>query len=68
MLPPTLPQTKRLVLDMRLDGPDFVLNLGARSDGGLKRGTVYVTLARMEKKGFVTSEQEPQSAGAETPQ
>jgi PadR family transcriptional regulator, regulatory protein PadR len=64
MSPPTLPRTERVVLDLLLDGPDFGLNLVARSDGGLKRGTVYVTLARMEKKGFVTSEQEPQPSGA----
>jgi len=62
--PPTLPQTERLALELLLDGPDFGLNLVARSDGALKRGTVYVTLARMERKGFITSEQEPQTPGA----
>jgi PadR family transcriptional regulator, regulatory protein PadR len=64
MSPPTLPQTERLVLELLLDGPDFGLNLVAKSEGGLKRGTVYVTLARMERKGFITSEQEPQTSGA----
>jgi PadR family transcriptional regulator PadR len=64
MSSPTLPQTERLVLELLLEGPDFGLNLVARSEGGLKRGTVYVTLARMERKGFITSEQEPQTPGA----
>jgi DNA-binding PadR family transcriptional regulator len=62
--PPTLPERERLVLELLLDGPDFGLSLVARSDGALKRGTVYVTLGRMERKGFITSEQEPQSPGA----
>jgi DNA-binding PadR family transcriptional regulator len=64
MAPPTLPSRERLVLELLLDGPDFGLGLVARSDGALKRGTVYVTLGRMERKGFVASEQEPQAAGA----
>jgi DNA-binding PadR family transcriptional regulator len=62
--PPTLPQSERLVLELLLDAPDFGLNLVARSDGALKRGTVYVTLGRMERKGFIVSEQEPQAPGA----
>jgi DNA-binding PadR family transcriptional regulator len=64
MPPPTLPQTERLVLELLLDGPDFGLNLVTKSDGALKRGTVYVTLGRMERKGFITSEQEPPTPGA----
>jgi PadR family transcriptional regulator len=61
---PTLPETERFVLELLLAGPDFGLNLVAKSDGALKRGTVYVTLGRMERKGFITSEQEPQTPGA----
>jgi DNA-binding PadR family transcriptional regulator len=34
------------------------------SGGTLKRGTVYVTLGRLEGKGYVQSEQEPQAPGA----
>ena len=41
----------------------YGLQLVERSDGALKRGTVYVTLARMEAKGLVQSEQEPLPAG-----
>ena len=33
----------------------YGLDLVKRSDGRLKRGTVYVTLQRMEEKGFITS-------------
>ena len=64
MSPPTLPPSERLVLELLLDGSDFGLNLVARSNGALKRGTVYVTLGRMDRKGFITSEREPQAPGA----
>lgn len=64
MSTPTLPARERLVLELLLEGPDFGLNLVARSDGALKRGTVYVTLGRMERKGFISSEQEPRPPGA----
>jgi PadR family transcriptional regulator PadR len=53
-----------LVLELLLEGPDFGLNLVARSEGALKRGTVYVTLARMERKGLISSEQEPPRPGS----
>jgi len=36
----------------------FGLELVALSDGALKRGSVYVTLARMEDKGLVESRHE----------
>jgi len=35
------------------------LRMVEESDGALKRGTVYVTLGRMEARGLVESEQEP---------
>lgn len=34
------------------------------SGGRLKRGTVYVTLGRMEEKGYLDSRQEPLPPGA----
>lgn len=62
---PTLPPKERLILDLLVaDGPMFGLQLVALSNGSLKRGTVYVTLGRMEAKGFVTSEQEAMPEGA----
>jgi DNA-binding PadR family transcriptional regulator len=36
-------------------GPTYGLDLVAQSRGKLKRGSVYVTLGRMEEKGFVSS-------------
>jgi DNA-binding PadR family transcriptional regulator len=42
----------------------FGLELIEQSEGRLKRGSVYVTLARMEAKGFVQSRQEERAAGA----
>jgi PadR family transcriptional regulator, regulatory protein PadR len=53
-----------LVLEQLRDGEKYGLELVAASRGALKRGTVYVTLGRMERKGFVTSRQEAQGAGA----
>ena len=62
---PTLPPKERLILEMLVSsGPLYGLELVDRSDGDLKRGTVYVTLGRMEAKGFLTSEQEEMPEGA----
>ena len=62
---PTLPPKERLILDLLIaQGPLFGLQLVALSEGALKRGTVYVTLGRMETKGFVRSEQEAMPPGA----
>jgi DNA-binding PadR family transcriptional regulator len=60
-----LPAKERLILDL-LDssGPLYGLRLVELSEGRLKRGTVYVTLARMEAKGYLESEQEPPAPGA----
>ena len=61
----TLPPQERLILEMLVArGPTYGLQLVEQSAGALKRGTVYVTLGRMEMKGLVTSEQEPQPPGA----
>lgn len=63
--PPTLPPKERTILELLVsEGPMFGLQLVERSEGALKRGTVYVTLGRMEAKGFVESEQEPALPGA----
>lgn len=42
----------------------YGLQLVAASKGGLKRGTVYVTLGRMEDKGYVTSRLDEPPPGA----
>ena len=60
-----LPPKERLILELLASsGPLFGLRLVELSQGKLKRGTVYVTLARMEAKGYLESEQEPPAAGA----
>jgi DNA-binding PadR family transcriptional regulator len=62
---PTLPSKERLILELLVScGPMFGLQLVEASRGRVKRGTVYVTLGRMEQKRFVESEQEPRSTGA----
>jgi len=54
-----LPAKERLILELLSStGPLFGMRLVELSDGQLKRGTVYVTLARMEAKGYLQSEQE----------
>jgi DNA-binding PadR family transcriptional regulator len=56
---PTLPSKERLILDLLVSGgPMYGLQLIASSGGSLRRGTVYVTLGRMEAKGYLSSEQE----------
>lgn len=62
---PTLPPKERLILEMLVSsGPMYGLQLVDQAGGALKRGTVYVTLGRMEQKGLVESEQESQPPGA----
>ncbi len=62
---PTLPAKERLILELLLaHGALYGLELVDWSSGALKRGTVYVTLGRMEAKGFVTSEREDLPEGA----
>jgi DNA-binding PadR family transcriptional regulator len=62
---PTLPAKERLILELLVANTEmFGLQLVEASAGRLKRGTVYVTLRRMEKKGFLESEQELPVPGA----
>jgi PadR family transcriptional regulator PadR len=61
----TLPPKERQILELLVSsGPMYGLQLVEQSEGALKRGTVYVTLGRMEAKGFVESEQESLPPGA----
>ena len=54
-----LPRKEQLILELLAsEGPMYGLQLVEHSAGALKRGTVYVTLGRMEAKGLVKSEQE----------
>ena len=60
---PSMSRTESLVMEL-LRGPErYGLELVDKSAGALKRGSVYVILARMEEKGFVESRQEDRSPG-----
>ncbi len=53
---PTLPPKEALILELLVQGTElYGLQLVAASKRQLKRGTVYVTLGRMEDKGFISS-------------
>jgi PadR family transcriptional regulator PadR len=61
---PSLSRTEGLILELLGGGEKFGLQLVEDSSGQLKRGTVYVTLARMQEKGYLESRTESPSAGA----
>jgi PadR family transcriptional regulator len=64
---PTVSRKEALILDLLAlvgSGEMYGLELVEASDGQLKRGTVYVTLGRMEDKGYVVSVQEVKPPGA----
>ena len=62
---PRLSTAERLILDLLVEHDElYGLRLVERSDGRLKRGTVYVTLGRMQEKGYLVSRQEPLPPGA----
>lgn len=56
---PRLSAKESLILELLARHAElYGLQLVAESKGRLKRGTVYVTLQRMEEKGYVASRQE----------
>ena len=60
-----LPKKELLILELLVsEGSMYGLQLVERSDAALKRGTVYVTLGRMESKGLIESEQETPNPAA----
>lgn len=52
---PRLSATERLILELLAGEEMFGLQLIESSKGALKRGTAYVTLGRMQDKGYVES-------------
>jgi DNA-binding PadR family transcriptional regulator len=56
--------TESLVMELLRGRERYGLELVDASDGSLKRGSVYVTLARMEEKGFVESRHEERQPGS----
>jgi len=61
---PRLSPTEHLILELLADEEMFGLQLVEQSKRALKRGTVYVTLGRMQDKGYVESRTEKQPPGA----
>ncbi len=61
---PTLSGTEGVILELLRDQDLFGLQLVELSGGRLKRGTVYVTLGRMQEKGYLESRTEPRAPGA----
>jgi len=61
---PSISSTESLVLDLLESSERYGLELVDASKGRLKRGSIYVTLGRMEVKGFVESRQEDRAPGA----
>ena len=61
---PSISATESLVLDLLGHGERYGLEMIDVAAGKLKRGSIYVTLGRMEAKGFVTSRQEERQPGA----
>lgn len=62
---PRLSATERLIVELLAAHEElFGLRMVELSDGRLKRGTVYVTLGRMQEKGYLESRQEPLPEGA----
>jgi DNA-binding PadR family transcriptional regulator len=60
-----LSETEQTILALLLSDRDlFGLQIVERSRGAVKRGTVYVTLGRMQDKGYVESRTEPPAPGA----
>jgi DNA-binding PadR family transcriptional regulator len=62
---PSLSGKETAILQLLAGGAEmYGLQIVTESDGVIGRGTVYVTLARMQDKGFIGSRQEAQPAGA----
>jgi DNA-binding PadR family transcriptional regulator len=56
--------TESLVMELLRGQERYGLELVDTAGGALKRGSVYVILARMEAKGFIESRQEERVEGA----
>ena len=62
---PILSATERLIIELLAAHDElFGLRMVELSEGRLKRGTVYVTLGRMQEKGYLESRQEALPEGA----
>jgi PadR family transcriptional regulator PadR len=61
---PSLSRKEALILEMLVSSRRelYGLEMVDASNGELKRGTIYVTLQRMQEKGFIDSKQEARTA------
>jgi PadR family transcriptional regulator PadR len=61
---PSLSRKEALILEMLVGGGRelYGLEMVDTSNGELKRGTVYVTLQRLQEKGLIESRQEARTA------
>jgi DNA-binding PadR family transcriptional regulator len=61
---PSISRKELLILEMLLENKRelYGLEMVEASGGDLKRGTIYVTLQRMQEKGLVDSKPEPRTA------
>lgn len=64
---PSMSRTESLVMELLRGHERYGLELVDASNGTLKRGSVYVILARMEEKGFVDSRQDDRPSGTSGP-
>lgn len=62
---PKFSAAERRIIELLVEHRElFGLQMVELSGGALKRGTVYVTLGRMQEKGYLESRQEPLPEGA----
>lgn len=62
---PRLSALEMIVLELLIRNRQmYGLELVEKSNGRLKKGTIYVTLARMEEKGYIESMVEDRQPGA----
>jgi PadR family transcriptional regulator PadR len=61
---PSLPRKEYLILEMLIESKRelYGLEMVEASNGSLKKGTIYVTLQRMQEKRLVDSKPEPRTA------
>src|ERR1051325_6366579 len=61
---PPVSRKELLILELLLENKRelYGLEMVEASNGALKRGTIYVTLQRMQEKGLVDSKPEPRTA------
>lgn len=66
---PGLSQKEFLIMHLLVGSTStmYGLQLVEQSEGELKRGTIYVTLNRLEEKGYVSSRREDAQPGIATP-